>query len=239
MSMGMFSIIPPISARWDETALSLVIPFFPVVGAVIGGLWLGLSALLEFINTPDLLQSAALTLAPLLLSGFIHVDGCMDTSDAIFSRQSLENKRKILKDPHIGAFGAAALAVLLLTSFCAVHTVTLQNRQYLGFLFIPIITRGVVGIGLINLRAISDTGFAAMFKGKARQARSAVIIAECALCVTAAYFLKVLPPVAAAAAAAAAALACAFKSLDGVSGDVCGFALAAGELAGLVAMAAA
>ena len=52
---------------------------------------------------------------PLLVTGGFHVDGFLDTCDALHSYQSMEKKQEILKDPHIGAFAVLSLltAVLL------------------------------------------------------------------------------------------------------------------------------
>ncbi|MEG1027168.1 MAG: adenosylcobinamide-GDP ribazoletransferase, partial [Oscillospiraceae bacterium] len=107
MSLSMFSIIPT-PQIWNENALSLMIPFFPLVGAIIGALWYGVFLLLQALNVPIMLSAVILALCPLILSGFIHIDGYMDTSDAIFSRATLEKKKDILKDSHVGAFAVIA-----------------------------------------------------------------------------------------------------------------------------------
>lgn len=58
-----------------------------------------------------------MTLLPLIVSGGIHLDGLVDTADALYSRRETEKKLEILKDPHVGAFGVMACCGYLLASF--------------------------------------------------------------------------------------------------------------------------
>ena len=51
---------------------------------------------------------------PLFVTGGFHMDGFMDTKDALSSYQGKEKKLEILKDPHIGAFAVIHLLSYLL-----------------------------------------------------------------------------------------------------------------------------
>lgn len=51
------------------------------------------------------------------MSGGIHLDGMVDTADALYSRRETEKKLEILKDPHVGAFGVIVCGGYLLASF--------------------------------------------------------------------------------------------------------------------------
>ncbi|MDE7122565.1 MAG: adenosylcobinamide-GDP ribazoletransferase, partial [Oscillospiraceae bacterium] len=53
-------------------------------------------------------------LSMILLTGAIHLDGFCDTADALYSRRSQEEKLKILKDPHCGAFAVIAVILIIL-----------------------------------------------------------------------------------------------------------------------------
>lgn len=53
---------------------------------------------------------------PLLVTGGIHMDGYMDTVDALSSHQSVEKKLEILKDPNAGAFAVIYCGIYLLLS---------------------------------------------------------------------------------------------------------------------------
>jgi adenosylcobinamide-GDP ribazoletransferase len=126
--------------------------FLPVVGLVIGLIWYGLYLLAQKADMPLSLQAAALMLYPYLITGFIHLDGFMDTSDALLSRRTLEEKLRILKDPHTGAFAVISVAVLFIICYAAVtavvEKVSTDNAQsaapegaMLVLIFIPVVTR--------------------------------------------------------------------------------------------------
>jgi adenosylcobinamide-GDP ribazoletransferase len=78
--------------------------FLPLVGAVIGAAQLAAFTLLSHFSFGGVFRGAVLTVLPILLSGGIHMDGFMDTCDAVHSYGSREKRLEILKDPHVGAF---------------------------------------------------------------------------------------------------------------------------------------
>ena len=94
----------------EDTAHSLV--FLPLAGALTGGLMYGFFVLPVRRSLPSLTMVCVLSLLPLLVTGGFHVDGYMDTLDAISSLKSREEKLNILKDPHIGAFAVIRLLML-------------------------------------------------------------------------------------------------------------------------------
>ena len=77
--------------------------FFPVIGAVIGGL-LSLWICLTGDSTGSLFRASVAVLIPLIVTGGIHLDGLLDTADALSSYKTMEEKLEILKDSHTGAF---------------------------------------------------------------------------------------------------------------------------------------
>ena len=103
MCLGMFSSIPCPYRPWDEDARSIMTACLPLVGAVIGVIWWLASALAGII-APAPLAAAVIAAMPFLLTGFMHLDGFMDTSDAVLSWRPLEDRLRILKDSHTGAF---------------------------------------------------------------------------------------------------------------------------------------
>jgi len=49
---------------------------------------------------------------PILLSGAIHLDGFLDSCDALFATVPVNRRLEIFKDPHHGTFALAGLAIL-------------------------------------------------------------------------------------------------------------------------------
>ncbi len=87
---------------------------FPLCGLFVAVLHLTVLILSAIVSVPEFVQAVLLTIAPVLVTGGIHLDGYMDVRDAVSSYRSVEKKIEIMKDPHVGAFAVMSLAVYLL-----------------------------------------------------------------------------------------------------------------------------
>lgn len=236
MAFGMFSILP-VPQVWDDTQLHRVIPATPAVGAVIGALWAGAAALLNLLGAPPLLFGVLLALLPLLLSGFIHIDGYMDCCDAIFSRAEPEKKRQILKDSHVGAFAVIGLCALLLLNFASACTGLEAKKSFAALLLLPVAARCLSGLALLWAHPASETGFAAAFRRGTGQVHRLVLLFFAALTLILGWPIGGPPLLLTLLGMTLAGLLgalYAIKQLGGVSGDVCGFAITLSESAGLL-----
>ena len=119
IAFATYSRLPMPQVEWSEENRRYAMCFFPLVGMVIGGLiWLWLCAC-GWLELNALVKGAVGAVIPLLVTGGIHMDGFMDTTDALASWQPREKKLEILKDSHTGAFAVMGCAayMLLLTAF--------------------------------------------------------------------------------------------------------------------------
>lgn len=139
MCLSMFTKIPPLLNKWEDEAKKYMLIWLPFVGAIIGGLWLLIYYLLTLIDLPHIVEALILTLFPFLITGFIHYDGFLDVVDAKHSYRSVEEKIKILKDPHSGSFAVGYGIVILLAYFVGLYALEGDYRFFL--LFLPIISR--------------------------------------------------------------------------------------------------
>jgi adenosylcobinamide-GDP ribazoletransferase len=107
-------LTPPPAGR--EVGLSLL--WYPAVGLLLGLLLWVVGILLTPLAAP---LAAAITLALWVAStGALHLDGLADTADAwVGGRGDRERTLAIMKDPHSGPIGVAAVACLLLLKFGA------------------------------------------------------------------------------------------------------------------------
>lgn len=239
MSMGMFSTIPAGKNSWDDKYMHLIIPSLHLVGGVIGFIWFILSYFIMKTNIPELIQSAIILFIPFFLSGFLHIDGYMDTSDAIFSRRNLEEKRKILKDSHVGAFAVIALLVLFVFQFAAIQTIIVEDKNIFGFIFIPIISRVVTGVSLLNLKPMSNTGYLVMFKANTNKKHTYFTIITGLLALIISFFISTEIFVSLLGVLVFGSIVAfyVYKELDGLSGDLCGCITTLGEVFGLLFLA--
>jgi len=140
MALGMFTAIPCPYRPWDEDARSMMILFLPIIGLFVGAIWMGIGMLGELIAMPRLLMAAVMAILPYLLTGFIHLDGYMDVSDAVLSRRSAEERRRILKDPHVGSFAVIMVCILFLLNY-GVFASASEDTDLRILLFIPAVVR--------------------------------------------------------------------------------------------------
>ncbi|MCL2813965.1 MAG: adenosylcobinamide-GDP ribazoletransferase [Oscillospiraceae bacterium] len=240
MSLGMFCAIPLPFNLWDDKCMNLMLPCFPLVGALIGAIWWGAAKLLVFAGAHIALCSAALAALPFFLTGFLHLDGYMDTSDAVLSRRPLEDKLRILKDPHTGAFSVIMIAVLFVFQFAAVYAAVDNGKYFLPLIFIAVISRCASSLSVLWLKPMPQSGYANMFRQNTKTAHKIflILILACALALSllSAGVWGLIVSVSVIFGYAGAFLY-AYTDLKGVSGDVAGFALVIGELCGLVALA--
>lgn len=240
MSLGMFSAIPVPKNSWNDKYMPLCVPCLPVVGVVLGSLWFGTAVFLQHVALPVMLRASVITVIPMLLSGFLHLDGYMDTSDAILSRRNLDEKRRILKDPHVGAFAAIMLAILLLFQFSSVYTVIMEEKELLALLFIPIISRCCAGLVLLKLKPMSETGFAAMFRAGTGPVHTVFIVFVMISALALTFGLsgiQALIVLLTETLAAVCVTAYVYRQIEGISGDLCGCIITVTELAGLLTLA--
>lgn len=233
MAFAMFSRIPTPKVEWKQENMRYMLAFFPLVGVVLGAvylLWWYLCAKLGF---SDLLFAAVMTALPILLTGGIHMDGFMDTVDALSSHGDIQKKRAILKDSHTGAFAVLYAALYLLVSF-ALFAETKQAREVLlPVCLIPVLSRAASAFASLTFPVYGEEGLLKTFRSAGSKGAVAIplIIAMGALIA-----VGVLNPIFAVGLAAGTLLALLYvyrvsqKQFGGMSGDLAGFLLQICEL---------
>ena len=143
MAFSLYSRIPVPQAEWNDRSMRFCICFLPLVGAVIGLVQYGLFHCLEFLQTGPVLRGTFLAFLPVFLSGGIHMDGFLDTCDAIHSWKGPEERLRILKDPHVGAF--AVIGGLLYCLLAAGIWSEAASAQSVSLCLVFVISRPVLG----------------------------------------------------------------------------------------------
>jgi adenosylcobinamide-GDP ribazoletransferase len=111
--------------------------FFPLVGEIIGGAVLLVVWLIAAKIGWAMGAAWAGIFVLVCLTRALHLDGLSDTVDAFFAAQTREKRLEIMKDPHIGAFGAAAVVLALLCK--AVSIERLCSTGHWGWIILPIV----------------------------------------------------------------------------------------------------
>lgn len=238
IAFSMYSKIPVPKVEWNEKNMRYALCFFPWVGIVIGIFVYFLGNLLLWAGIGKLCFSVVMTLLPLLLTGGIHMDGFLDTIDAIHSYGDQEKKQQILKDPNCGAFAVIFGAAYLLFNVAVWSECT---REMLPFIAVTYsISRTFSAFSMAAFPLARNTGLAATFQNGARR-NTVQVVMSC-------YFLLEIVSLALWNPSMMVAMMAAFfiaflhhyhlckKQFGGISGDLAGYFLQVAELFALTAV---
>jgi adenosylcobinamide-GDP ribazoletransferase len=166
------------------------------------------------------MEAALLVMLWVVLTGGLHLDGWADCCDALLATVSHERRLEILKDPRVGSFGGAGLALLLLVKFAAVASLP---HAAAAFILAPTLGRwAIVNVAAAFPLARPD-GMAAHFRsGLSRRELTWAALTTMLACGLVGW-MGLLGFVAAAIAALAFGRWAASR-LGGVTGDVYGAA---------------
>ncbi len=232
-AFSMFSALPVPQVPWEREKIRYMLICLPFVGVVIAGveyLWLRLCSCLAL---GMVLSAVGFTLIPVLITGGIHLDGFMDTVDALKSHAAPEKKRAILKDPHAGAFAGIGLGAYLLAWFGLCAELPLFNRTVLLLGLIPVMSRSLSAVSGTLLPVRPGEGTLNFFRQSAD--KRAGVLAVGWVVLSAAAMVAVWPVIGAVMALGAVATLLlvrrmAQKEFGGMSGDIAGFQLQVAEL---------
>lgn len=168
-AFSMYSALPVPQVEWNADSMKYALCFFPLVGAAVGalcGLWgwlCGIWGLSAF------LYAGGMVLIPLLVTGGIHLDGFVDTSDGLHSHLEPARKLEIMKDPHIGAFGVIRCGMYLLALFALAGTLAETPRMGLLYAAGFMTARGFSAFAIVTFPAAKNTGLARLFADAAQK----------------------------------------------------------------------
>lgn len=235
MCQSMFCAIPCPWNIWDEKARDKLLWCLPGVGLEIGVLWWFVARICILLQIPSAAAGFLICAIPFFATGFLHMDGFMDVTDAVKSCRDLQRRREILKDSHVGSFAVIGCCLLLLAqfAFCCSFSRETDIRILIG---IPVISRCGSCLAVSLLPKMSTSQYAR------QQIKTADwVIPLCWAAAALAFGFLVCGKYGLALLGGAAgygiALRRAFRSLEGMNGDISGYSLTVSELAA-VAVAA-
>lgn len=232
MCQSMFCAIPFPWQGWEERARDRMLTCLPVIGLEIGLIWWGIGELCRLLPLPEPLRAAGLCAVPYLLTGFLHLDGFMDVTDAVRSCRPPERRREILKDSHVGSF--AVIGVVLLIGLQGSACACLTGTGTLGALAgIPVVSRCCSVLAIRLLPPMQSSQYVHRQKHWAPPALMLAAAVGIGFLGSTAFGCCLL----AVAAGFALALLRAYRSLGGMNGDISGYCISLSELAGVCALA--
>lgn len=168
IAISMYSKFPVPFVEWKKENLKFVLCFFPLVGLFIGIMELIWWYLANYLGIGAFLTGCIGAAIPILITGGIHIDGFMDTEDALNSYGSREKKLEILKDAHLGAFAVIRFGVYLLL-YAGLYS-ELHKKEGIYLVAIGyILSRAWSAIGFVTLKTAKQTGMLYEFAASAEK----------------------------------------------------------------------
>ena len=240
VAFSMYSKIPMPRADWNRENMRYSMCFFPWIGLVIGiieYLWVQVCFRVGF---SALFAASVFTVIPILVTGGIHMDGYLDTCDAMSSWREKEKRLAILKDSNAGAFAVIYGAVYFVLYLGGASALT-TSRQVLMMGAAFFISRSMSAFSVVSFPHANPDGTAARF-GDEAQGRLVRITAAVYVIAAAVWCVR-LDPLTGAGMMLTAVLVFLFyrhfcmKYFGGMTGDLAGFFTCICELSCLLEIA--
>ena len=159
----LYTRIPIPCFKPDEDDMGHVIAFLPIAGFIIAALMYVLLKFTGGMGIPVIVRAIAAVLVPIVVTGGFHIDGFMDTTDALRSYLPRERKLEIMHDPHTGSFaviGLVTATLFMIAGFCLIADIDAPNVN--GLIIdtcgIFVISRAMAALTSIHMKKARNDG---------------------------------------------------------------------------------
>jgi adenosylcobinamide-GDP ribazoletransferase len=232
IAFSMYSKIPMPKTNWSEKNMRYSMCFFPLVGAVIGACMYAWNLLCNQVKFGSLLSLSGYMVIPILISGGIHLDGFIDTQDALSSYQSKERKLEILKDSHVGAFALISCMVYFIMMAGVWSELNPGSVLTLSVGFV--LSRALSGFSVVTFTCAKNSGLAHAFSDASQ--KTVVRIVMLILAISSGATMLFMGRIVGLSTLLGAICVfvyyrhVAYKQFDGITGDIAGWFLQICEL---------
>ena len=118
VALGFLTTLPVLRHDLPADALRRAGVWFPVVGLLLGALLAAAAVGLRLV-LPAPVAAVLVTVIWVALTGGLHLDGLADCCDGFFAPVDRTRRGEIMRDPRVGTFGALGLLLALLLKLAA------------------------------------------------------------------------------------------------------------------------
>lgn len=148
--------------EWSVEDFGKSVVAFPYVGLIIGLILALLYGILSpFIPLVPLML--ILVIAEFLITGGLHADGLMDTSDGLFSGRERDRKLEIMKDSRIGSFGVVAFVFVTLLKWQLLTAIPTAEFIPMALIMMPLMSRWSLVLSIRSYPYAREHGMGAAF----------------------------------------------------------------------------
>jgi adenosylcobinamide-GDP ribazoletransferase len=137
IAIQFLTIFPVARLENDPDKCGTSLSYFPLVGLILGGILFGAYYGLSYI-IPFSVTGALLIAIQVIMTGAHHIDGLMDTFDALVIGKTGEQRLAIMSDGKVGAFGIVAAILLLIIKYVSLIAVPAMLP---ALLLMPVLSR--------------------------------------------------------------------------------------------------
>ena len=216
--------------------LARSLPWFPVVGALVG---LGVAGVYAaaLLALPAIVAAALAVTVGVVVTGALHEDGLADTADAFTGGWTKEERLRILKDPLHGTYGVLAITGSVVLRVAAIAALS----SWTAFAVVPAahaLSRAGCAALLPTVEPATEAGLGASYAGAVRRGPVLAAVALALAIATAALGAWAIAAATLTAAGTGFVGRLAARRIGGVTGDVLGAAEQVGETLVLILCAA-
>jgi adenosylcobinamide-GDP ribazoletransferase len=213
------------------------VAWYPAVGFTLGGLLALMDCGLQHTALSAFVVAVLLVATLALLTGFLHLDGLIDTCDAAFAHRPRQERLVIARDPRAGAFGVVGVVLLILLKVSLLAGSPGPQRAAILVCF-PALARCVMAAAVITLPAArGPEGMGGSVKAYARPWAFGIAAALALIPTIVLLRWHALVLCAGAVIGGAGVAILALRRLGGTTGDVYGAICECAEVGALLAAA--
>lgn len=143
-SVAFLTRIPvPGAARLDAGDVGRAARWFPLVGLLLGGLYVVMARLLAP-RLPAEVIAVLVVVAEAAVTGALHFDGLADTMDGFGGGRTRDDVLRIMRDHAVGSYGATALVLLVALKVAVIAALVGRGHVLPWLLLAPVLGRWAI-----------------------------------------------------------------------------------------------
>jgi adenosylcobinamide-GDP ribazoletransferase len=221
VALAFLTRVPVPGGEWRAADLAASVPWFPLIGALIGLAGALVYGCAHWLGLPPL-PAAAITIgATIWLTGALHEDGLADVADGFGGGRTRDDKLRIMRDSRIGSYGTLALVLAVLARAGAIAALAEPAAVAAAMVSAGAVSRAALPAVMAALPTARAVGLAAG-AGRPHPLRAVAAVAVAALVTALVLGETAIAALIAGGVGALAVTLLARRQLGGHTGDVLG-----------------
>ena len=185
-----YSIIPTSNRELTAESVKYQLCFLPLIGVVIGVLLYGWNVGWPYLCNCSFLPAVVFVNVPVIVSRGTHVDGFIDTVDAMCAPRTMEKKLEILKDTHTGSFAIIITLAYFLIALGVWSEMSINAVPMLAVGFV--LSRALSGLAIVTFPHAKTSELLKTFLDE-KQKRTVLIVMLAYIAVSVALMIYLQP----------------------------------------------